>query len=126
MRTLSGILAFGTFLAAGCSTQQPPPEERTVQGVLEHFPSDVKSSQAWHGHNFMVGKTPVLPTDTVPEDVLKKHVGNLVVVTGIWHPGERWQPTEEEMNMPTPVDPEKEVVIRGDGLEASSVKLVDR
>ncbi len=74
----------------------------------------------------MVGTTPILPTEPVPEDVLKKYVGNLVVVTGVWHPGERWEPTEQEMNMPMPVDPEKEVVIRGDGLKASSIALVER
>ena len=74
----------------------------------------------------MVGNTPVIPTDEVPEEVLKKFVGSLVMVSGVWHPGKRWNPTEEEMTMPMPVDPGKQVVIRGDGLKASMIGLVER
>ena len=74
----------------------------------------------------MVGTTPILPSDVVPEDVLMKHVGNVVVVTGVWQPGQRWQPTERELTGQMPVDPEKDIVIRGDGLKASSITLVER
>ena len=66
----------------------------------------------------MVGSTPPLPTEAIPEDILKKHIGNFVVVTGIWHPGEYWRATEGERSMLTPVDSEKEVAIRNDGLKA--------
>jgi len=45
---------------------------KSAQGLLKYYPSNVKSSQAWHGHNFIVGGTPILPTKLVPEDVLKK------------------------------------------------------
>ena len=58
----------------------------------------------------MVGSTLVLPTGTVPEDILKKHIGNFIVVTGIWHPGEYWRATEGERSMLMPVDSEKEVI----------------
>lgn len=111
-------------LIAGCATGESDPEQRTISGYLKHFPSNIRSSQAWHGHHFMVGNTPVIPTDQVPEEVLKKFVGALVMVTGVWHPGERWIPAEEEMNMPMPVDPDKGIIIKGDGLQVSSIKLV--
>lgn len=70
----------------------------------------------------MIGNIPIIPTDTVPEAVLKKFVGTLGRVSGVWHPGERWIPAEKEMNMPMPVDPDKQVVIRGDGLKASMIR----
>jgi len=119
------MLLLGALLIS-CATQQSIPAQRTVRGYLKHYPSNVRSSQAWHGHNFMVGNTPILPTDEVPEDVLEKFVGSLVMVSGVWHPGEPWQPTEDEMNMPMPLDPQKDTVIRGDGLKASTIGLVER
>ena len=67
----------------------------------------------------------MLPTEAVPEAVLTKHVGRTVVVKGQWHPGNRWQPTHEGMNLPMPVDPDRQVVIRGDGIKASSIELTD-
>ncbi len=60
------------------------------------------------------------------KEVLKKFVGSLVMVSGVWHPGERWTPTEEERNMPMPIDPNKSGVIRGDGLMVSMIGLVER
>lgn len=103
-----------------------PPDARTVRGVLEFYPSDVQSVQAWYGHTFMVDGTPILPTDRVPEELLRKHVGRPVTVTGVWQSGTRWTPTEEEKRQPMPVDPEKEVVMRGDGLRATSISSGDR
>ena len=44
---------------------------------------------------------------------MKKHIGNFIVVTGIWHPGKYWRATEGEMRMPMPVDSEKEVITAG-------------
>ena len=82
--------------------------------------------QAWHGHTFVVNATPILPTAQVPEDTLKKFVGSLVIVQGVWQPGKRWTPSEEEKNAPMPVDPDKEIVIVGDGLRASTISLVER
>ena len=31
----------------------------------------------------MADSTPILPTETLPEDILKKYIGNFVVVIGI-------------------------------------------
>ena len=114
------MLLLGALLIS-CATQKSIPERKTVRGYLEHHPSNVRSSQAWHGHNFMVGNTPILPTEEVPEDVLEEFVGSLVMVSGVWHPGERWRPTDDEVNMPMPVDPQQDIVIRGEGLEASTI-----
>ena len=125
MRKLFVIMLLG-ILIAGCSILQSHPEEKTARGVLKHFPSNVMSPQAWYGHYYMVDSTPILPTETVSEDILKKHIGNFVVVTGIWHPGEYWRPTEGEMSMPMPVDSEKDVIIRNDGLKALSIIRVER
>ena len=61
----------------------------------------------------MVGSTLILPTGTVPEDILMKHIGNFIVVTGIWHPGKYWRATEGEMSMPMPVDSDKDVITAG-------------
>lgn len=112
--------------APSAPAEEPLPEQKTVRGVLEHYRSDVQSLQAWYGHPFMIGDTPVLPTPEVPEDVLKKHVGNTVVVSGVWYPGERWTATDEERNMPMPVDALEGAVIRGDGLKALTIEVVER
>lgn len=96
----AAVLVFFVSLILGCTEQQSPlseesvPEQRTVRGVLSHFPSDVRSAQAWHGHNFIVGDTPVIATETVSEERLKTFIGLTVIVTGVWHPGEKWNPTE--------------------------------
>jgi hypothetical protein len=100
------------------------PKQKTAQGVLKHFPSDVRSAQAWHGHTFMVGKTPVIATEKVPEEALMKLVETEVIVSGVWYPGERWNPTEEEARMPTPLSSDTEGVVRNQGIRASSVKPV--
>ena len=120
------VVLLVAVLVAGCVSGSPTPERMTVRGVLQHFPSDVRSAQAWYGHNFIVGSTPILPTDNVPKEVLKEHVGKHVVITGIWDPGQAWEPDDKELNLPMPVDPEKEVIIRGDGLEASSLTVVEK
>jgi hypothetical protein len=104
MKGLSTILLLW-LLNTGCVTQESASEQMTVRGYLEHFPMNVRSSQAWHGHHFRVGNTPIIPTEQVPKEVLQKLVGALVVVTGVWHTGERWNHTKEELNMPRPVYP---------------------
>ena len=122
IRNLLAILMLG-ILFTGCTTRLAPPEQMTVQGVMKHFPANVRRSHAWHGHQFMVGSTPVIPTAAVPEKELKWHVGKSVVVSGIWHAGQQWRPTEEEENMPMPVYPDEQIIIRGDGLKVSSIQL---
>ena len=127
------ILLFGSLII-GCSDHESDsrpesasakvsvPEQRTVRGVLLHFPSDVKSAQAWYGYNFIVGDTPVIGTEKVPEEMLKRFVGLEVIVSGVWHPGEQWKPTEEELSMQAPAHPDGEVVVRGDGIQAASIQ----
>ncbi|MDH3692675.1 MAG: hypothetical protein OEU36_24880 [Gammaproteobacteria bacterium] len=122
IRNLLAILMLG-ILFAGCTTRHPPPEQKTVQGVMKHVPANVRSSQAWQGHQFMVGSTPVIPTAAVPEKELEWHVGKSVVVSGIWDAGQEWWPTEEEKNMPMPVYPDEQIIIRGEGLKVSSIQL---
>jgi hypothetical protein len=90
---------------------------------MKHIPANVRSSQAWQGHQFMVGSTPVIPTAAVPAKKLKWHVGKSVVVSGIWHAGQPWRPTEEEKKMPIPVYPDEQIIIRGEGLKVSSIQL---
>ena len=121
-RDLLAILMLG-ILFAGCTTRHAPPEQMTVQGVMKHIPASVRSSQAWHSHQFMVGSTPVIPTAAVSEKELKWHVGKSVVVSGIWHAGQQWRPTEEDENMPMPVYPDEQIIIRGEGLKVSSIQL---
>ncbi|QTN33004.1 hypothetical protein HZ994_11960 [Akkermansiaceae bacterium] len=97
-------------------------EERTAKGVLRHFPSDVKSAQAWNGHNFLVGDTPVIATTTVPEETLKRFIGREVIVAGAWNPGEQWNPKEGDAIIQAPSHPGGEAVIRGDRIEVASIK----
>lgn len=76
-------------LVVGCETEQPITEKKidrgleTVSGLLKHFPENVQSSQAWHGHYYMVGDSPVIPTKEVPVEVLQRFVGSEVVVQGV-------------------------------------------
>jgi hypothetical protein len=98
---------------------------RSVTGVLSHFPSDVRTAQAWYWHNFMVGGVPVQPTTAVPETELLKHVGKKVSVSGFWNPGIVWKPTEEERNTQMPVNPDKDApVIRGDGIIVEKLEVL--
>ncbi len=49
-------------------------------GVLSISPVTLGVLKYGMGHYYMVGSTPTLPAETIPEDILKKHIGNLVVV----------------------------------------------
>ena len=121
------ILASAIILlfVVGCAKQSADTEQMTAKGVMKHFPSDVKSPQAWQGHNFMVGNTPVIPTPDVSEDELLSHIGKSVVVIGTWYDGQQWQPNENEKNLPIPVSQENQIMIRGDGLKVSSISLIN-
>jgi hypothetical protein len=103
----------------------PKPVSKTVSGLLKHYPS-VKSVESWLGHNYMVNDTPVLPSEAVPETTLRKLAGKKVTVTGTWEPGRRWTPSAEEKNEAAPVFPDNQVVIRGDGLRAATIKVEDQ
>ncbi len=136
LKNITAVL-LATILLTGCADQpagtgnesvQGEPasgEQRTARGVLRHFPSDVKSVEAWRGHNFLVGETPVLPTAEVPEETLLGFVGSEVVVGGVWYPGEPWIPGEEELLLASPEHAAGEPIVRGDGLRAASIERVE-
>jgi len=118
-------------LVGGCETEQPVTEEKiargleTVSGLLEYFPENVQSTQAWYGHYYMVGDTPVIPTKEVPAEILQRFIGSEVVIQGVWHPGEKWHPTtEEEKSLPSPMDLDQDEAVRGDGVKISSIEQV--
>ncbi|MGZ0163597.1 MAG: tetratricopeptide repeat protein, partial [Planctomycetales bacterium] len=56
--------------AGAAAGDHDPGEMVTTRGLLTHFPQDVKSTEAWLGHEFMVGETPIRTTDKVPRDFL--------------------------------------------------------
>ena len=111
---------------AGCSIRNPTPETRTVRGELKFYPSNVKSVQSLYGHNFVVDGVPILPTAQIPEDKLKTFVGKLVIVQGVWRPGKPFTPTEEDNNMQMPVNTNKQNLMRGDGLQATSIASTEQ
>ena len=96
-----------------------------VQGVLKHHPQDVKSVEAWMGREFSVDGTGILPTDEVPAEELRKLAGKTVVVEGVWNPGKRWEPTPEDAILQTPSFGKEEVVMKGAGIEAAEVEIVE-
>ena len=104
-------------------------EKKTVRGLLRHFPQNVKSSEAWLGHEFMVGETPIRTSEKVSAEELMKLVGENVEIEGVWNAGEKWEPpepTEEGFNLQHPSYPEGMTVIRGSVLEAASVRKVEK
>ena len=118
-------------LVGGCDREQPVIEKKiargleTVSGLLEYFPENVRSTQAWYGHYYMVGGTPVIPTKEVPAETLQKFVDSEVVIQGVWYPGEKWNPTtEEEKILPRPTDLDQHEVVRFDGVKISSIEQV--
>jgi hypothetical protein len=100
----------------------------TIEGVLKYYPQDIKSVQAWLGHEYMVGETPIRPTDSVSSETLRKKVGRTVKIDGVWNFGEtlsRAKLTDDEAYMQTPSFSEGESAIRGSGINALSVLEVD-
>ncbi len=115
---------FCAGLITACSTLQQNQETQSAEGILKHYPSDVMSTQAWYGHNYMLDQTPLIPTEAIPEALLQQHIGKYVRVTGSWFPGKVWKPTPAEMNTPMPVDPGADGVVRGDGILAASLTVL--
>ena len=97
-------------------------QEVEVRGVLQFFPQGVKSLQAWLGHEFLVGEVPVKPTKDVSADALRKMVGLKVVVSGTWNAGEEWTPEGEEEFLSSPEFGEDEQPVRGEGVEAKTLR----
>ena len=76
-----------------------PSEQRQAEGILEYYSPNVQSSQAWYGHNFMLGDTPIKPSKDYPEEKLLKYVGKRIRVKGTWDAGKTEQP---DPNLPMP------------------------
>jgi hypothetical protein len=97
--------------------------DRVAVGILRYFPLDVKSVEAWHGYEFMVGNVPVQPTKKVSKKVLMDLVGRTVEVRGLWNPGKAREPGRDEIEQRPNESPEP--VIRGDGIMAEVVIIGD-
>lgn len=109
------------------SEEHESKEKTTVRGLLKQYPQDVKSAEAWLGHEFMIGETPIRPTEEVPREVLITMVGENVEIEGLWNAGKKWEPAkpeDEEFHLQTPSYPEGVVIVRGSGIEASSVRKI--
>lgn len=87
-------------------------EQRQAEGVLEYYPSDVQSSQAWYGHNFILGDTPIKPSTDYPEERLLRYVGKHIRVKGTWDAGKTQQP-DPNSAMP---QQNTDAVTRNDGI----------
>jgi hypothetical protein len=129
MMKLFGICLVVAFLCVACVDNKKETDKGettpallpkiSVLGVLEHYPQNVKSVQAYLGHEFMVGDRPIIPTEKVPVEELKKFVGSKVTVKGEWNPGTKREPNEEEMLSQRPLGYEDRMV--GAGLKASEI-----
>jgi hypothetical protein len=117
-RTL--LLAIAGLLLSGCMIPAQHADIRTAEGTLCYYPSDVKSREAWLGHNFIVGDTPVIPTATVTESALTVLAGKTVVVSGRWNSGRKWKPVAADEAIPMPID--RNTVI-GDGIMIESISV---
>ncbi len=115
----------GTRQAAGESMKLKSVSQVSVHGVLWPFPQGVKSVEAWLGHEYMVGDTPIKPTTAVPTEQLLDLLGKTVMIEGSWNPGKEWEPANEEVQSPRPIFPKNEAVIRGSGIEASKIIRAD-
>jgi len=91
-------------------------EMKTAHGVLVYFPETVQSRQAWYGHNFMLGDTPIQPTAAFPAKKLLTYVGKTITVQGHWFNGTAFvQDTQQPLPMPMEAE-QTQPIIRGDGI----------
>lgn len=100
----------------------------SVRGLLKHYPQDVKSTEAWLGHEFMVGETAIRPTDDVSREFLLSIVGKTVEIEGPWNAGTKWEPTQPEdeaIQSATPLFPEGMSVMRDSGIEAKLARTIE-
>jgi len=108
------------LMLLGCMDNESDLEQVKIQGVLSVEYSH-KSVRSWMGHDVMVGDTPILPTEKVSLEVLKKFEGAVVVVTGVMYSDHVWEgPANEWEQYPLGM----EGTIRGSGLKAFSIKKV--
>lgn len=99
-------------------------EIRSVEGLLRYYPSDVKSPEAWLGHPFMIGETPILPSETLSEAMLQRQVGKMVRISGPWDAGHLWQPSPQEQHQSRPSPMQPGVTRRGDGIRATVLEVL--
>jgi hypothetical protein len=98
---------------------------QTASGILSYFPSHVQSRQAWYGHNFMLGGTPIQPTPEFPSEKLLRYVGKRIKVSGVWSKGTVWQSDEQQQVSPMPIEAEQnQVIMRNDGILVQKLKLI--
>ncbi|HEX5790460.1 MAG TPA: hypothetical protein VFY13_04865 [Luteolibacter sp.] len=124
------VMAVLSAFALVCACRSHPPSTgqlRTAEGILQHFPSNVQSAEAWYGHPFMVDGTPVQPSEAVTEAVLLKFVGQRVRVSGPWNPGQVWKPSAEQWVAPMPCDPDDDIVdIVNDGIMPLHIEALEK
>ncbi len=97
---------------------------QSVSGILSYFPSHVQSQQAWYGHNFMVGDTPIQPTAKFPSETLLRYVGKPVKVSGVWFKGTPWHSDQQQV-LPMPIEAEQnQVIMRNDGILVQKINLI--
>ena len=110
------LLALLVSLLTASPLVAAPAENRTAHGVLMYFPETVQSPQAWYGHNFMVGDTPIQPTAAFPAKKLLTYVGKTITVKGRWFKGTAFVQDAQQI-LPMPMDTEQtQPVMRGDGI----------
>ena len=109
--------------------QSSAKETISVRGLLTHFRQDVKSTEAWLGHEFKVGETPIRATKKVPRDLLMKLAGENVAIKGHWNAGTNWKPpkrTDENFHLQAPTFPEGVTVVKDAGIiDANSVTIIE-
>lgn len=104
--------------------EKQPLEKRSASGELKHFPQNIKSREAWLGHEFLIGEVPIIPTKSVSRETLLKQVGKQVAVAGIWNPGKEWKPTDENELLSNPISEDVGTIVRNSGIEAQDLELL--
>ncbi len=111
-----------SFNSHACSKQAP---KMAVTGILKYFPDDVQSREAWYGHNFMVGETPIQPA-IISKKHLLNYVGKRVKITGSWNKGMEFK-NDSPQTMPMPIEQTtQELIIRNDGINAEKLEILDK
>lgn len=121
------LLGACLFIGMGCEERPAPGEEmKTASGVLVHHPTDVRSVEAWRGHQFVVGEVAVQPSARVPEAELLRHVGKRVAVSGRWNPGVTPDPASKGAPSQMPLSPKPgQPIVRGDGIVLETLRELD-
>lgn len=120
MKYLFSVLIF-TALLCGCENTK---NLKTAEGLLRHYPSNVKSVEAWHGHEFKVGDVPIIPTQHVSREKVLQFVGKRVLVKGVWFEGREWNSNDDDFVESSPHNSSNnKKIIRGNGIRIQSISL---